>query len=141
MIETVKYTLKIWLTAVVISSLVVSIVFNSSSFSNLIELFFLITVCALIFSFATWIIFCLGVYLILKQNTTAKGQKVAILLLSIILALATTGFVLTGFESSAFKDGSFLVFAAPYIVCLAAGIHFYNLPNLYIDHQENSTTC
>ena len=135
MIETIKYTLKIWLTAVFISSLVISVIFSRSSFNNLIEIYFLVSLCALIFSFITWILFCLGAYLILKQSITAKRQKAVILLLSIILALATTGFVLTGFEPSALKDGSFLLFAAPYIICFSASIHFYQLPQFYTDQQ------
>lgn len=141
MIETFKYTLKIWLTTVFAASLALSCVAAYQSLDRVVSAFIMITGCGLVFSFTTWVLFLIGVYNILKLNVPTNEYKILIQGLGLFLLGLTAAALVAAIDSfSALLDPSLWLFALPYIVCLAASIHFYNLPQLYIDHQENSTT-
>lgn len=141
MIDTLKYTLKIWLTTVFAASLALSCVVGYLMPESIVNACVLITGFGVVFSFITWALFLTGVYNILKLNLAINEHKILIQGLGLFLLGLTASAFAAAFDSfSALLEPLFWLVATPYIVCLAASIHFYNVPQLYLYHQENSTT-
>jgi len=138
MIETTKYTLKIWATTVFIAP----VFYLSFKFSvdsgpwvnsayTMLEIYIWTIVLGLIGSLATWAMFLIGVYSILKWNITEAAHKAAIQLFGLLLTLSTILLFFAILDSFyVLYTKTFWVFAGPYIVCLAASIQFYKVPQL-----------
>jgi|GEM_PF-1759133 len=148
MIETTKYTLKIWATTVLIAPVfIISFgLFHDSraweDFAYAVLGIYIWTIAlGFIGSGATWAMFLTGVYSILKWNITEAAHKAAIQFFGLLVTLSTILLFLAIFDSfSSLYTQTFWMFVGPYIICLAASIQFYQLPQLNTHHQENSTT-
>jgi hypothetical protein len=145
--KTIKYTLKIWATTLVIAPVFIVLfgVFRNSrawdDLAYILGIYIWIIVLGFIGSCATWAMFVTGVYSILKWNITEVAHKSAIQFFGALLTLSTILLFFAILDSfSVLYTKTFWMFAGPYIVCLAASIQFYKVPQLYIDNQQNSTT-
>ena len=142
--ETLKYSLKIWLTTLLGAPLVFVAVrycntwAEPETFYNAIDTYFMVVEFSFIGSFLTWVAFLIGVYNVLKQNWPLLTSKRMIQGLTAILVFTT--FVVYAAilaDLSIIFDWFFIILVTPYMVSLLLSVHFYKLPQPYIHHQEN----
>ena len=147
MIELLKYSLKIWLTALLGAPLVFVTVRYCNTLNepetlyDTINTYFIIVEFSFLGSFLTWVAFLIGVYNVLKQDWPLLTNKRMIQGLTVILVFTT--FVVYAAilaDLSIIFDWFFIILITPYMVSLLLSAQFYKLPQLYSDHQENSTT-
>jgi len=143
MIEILKYTLKIWLTTAFIPPVIfgtISLIIDPNNLSDNIAGYYWMLVVSLLASFLTWALFFIAVYNIIKSEVPVSRHKLLIQAFGLGLALATFAIFTIGLGSIYVLGDIFIwIIIAPYLICLAASTQFYQLPQLYTYHQENST--
>jgi hypothetical protein len=145
MIESFSYTLKVWLTTATLPLFIVWVISccgDPREAFNDIALYFLALIVSVAASFLTWIVFSIAVYNVLKLALPNGQHKLLIQMFGLGLTLITfVIFAVCITSIDILGDMFFWIAPTSYMICLAASIHFYNLPQLYIEHQENSTIC
>jgi uncharacterized membrane protein len=131
-----RYSLKVWLTTIAAGSFALGLGTGLWPIDQTIEMCLCIALVAYFLSFPTWIIFLVAVFILVKVNHSNYTKKIFLHLFSAILTLTTIIFL----EPNSERLSSSFPIIAIYLISLTASIHFYKLPQLYIDHQENSTT-
>ena len=138
-----RFTLKVWLTTLSLPLFIVWVISccgDPRNTFNDIPLYFLALIVSVAASFLTWIMFSIAVYNVLKLALPIGQHKLIIQMSALALALITlVVFAISFAQIYIFFDPIFWAIAAPYLICLAVSIHFYQLPNL-IYNQQNSTT-
>jgi len=103
--------------------------------------YFFSLIISLTASFLTWVLFLIAVYNVLKLEQYVGRHRLIIQMCGLALALMTFAGFAIGFDSiNLLFDPSILIVVVPYTLCLAASIHFYKLPQLYTEFQENPIT-
>jgi len=146
MIETIKYTAKVWLTTVLIPPLIFAafIAFEDPVHINVniaesTSAFIILVLFSAVLSFIPCLLSVFVVYFILLQG--APGIKARLYIQLYGLSASTiTLLVLFGVPKDITDDTEIWVFILPYMLCLVASIHFYQLPQLYTDQQQQPTT-
>lgn len=138
MIESLRYTLKVWLTTAAVPPVVILIIsyINDPTGYGIANFFGVMLVLGLAFSFFPWVAFSAGVYFIQKWHITTIRKKIAIQCLALPMVLVTFACFAANIDTLfAFYDSSFLLIVTYYAICLAASIQFYKLPQLYTQPQ------
>lgn len=143
MIEALKYSLKIWLTTVLVAPIgVVALQGMAAPVSSVSEYlseafgtYYLLVIFGSLFSFLTWVAFLVAVYHILKRDAFAARRKLFIQYSGFLLSLATFAGFLAVFTSlsAVLFDTFFSSMIICYIGCQMASIYFYKPPQLYTD--------
>ena len=143
MIETLTYTLKIWLTTALTAPVIVIYIDYLSTealFNNLEEalsFYFMLMLAGLLFSCVTALLFFVSVCNLLKIYPNQHFHK---------FLTQTTGLILVFFSFLIFYAWNhssidfmsaklFWTVAGAYLACTALCIHFYQLPQFYTDQQ------
>jgi hypothetical protein len=140
MIESLKYSLKIWLTTILIApigvialqGLVAPTPSVSEYLSDAFGTYYLLVIFGLLFSFLTWVAFLVAVYQILKRDAFAARRKLFIQYSGFLLSLVTfAGFfaVFTSLSAALF-DSFFISMILCYTACQIASIYFIRMPEL-----------
>ncbi len=144
MITPFNYTLKVWLTSICISPLVLQVtdyLTNSaneaSTFDQVVFMCCFIIVMSFFISVFTWLLFFVCTYQLLKINIPQNLFKLSVQATGLLLVLVTL-FVLDGLI--ALLDYPFWTFTTCYLFTTAACMQLYDIPQSQIYHQENSTT-
>jgi uncharacterized membrane protein len=95
-----------------------------------------------LFSCITWLLFFFSIYNLLKTYLHAELYRPIIQTIGLLLVLITfiTLFALHDSGFTFITTQLFWVISSPYLICLFISIQFYNLPQLYFNQTENSTT-
>ncbi len=148
MIETLKYTLKIWVTTALISPVILFAIDYISCtpssferFEDILAIYPIAVFDGLLFSCFTWMVFFVFVYNLQKIYLPQKLYKPMIQFTGLFLAFLTFVVLFTLHDSgfSIIDTEFFWVIVTPYLLCLFLGIQLYKLPQLYIHHHETET--
>jgi len=149
MAKALKYTLKVWFTTALTSPIILfaidymcSTTSSFERFEDILGIYPIIVFASLLFSCFTWILFFVCVYNLLKIYLPEKLYKPIIQLAGLLLALLTFVVLVAVHDSEITMIATqlFWLIAAPYLLCLFLSIQLYKLPELYMNHQQNSTT-
>ncbi|MEP6610225.1 MAG: hypothetical protein ABJA76_00010 [Mucilaginibacter sp.] len=125
------YSLKIWLTSVLLAPIFYLIIMDIKKFAGtqqvgpIGEMYFLLTIFGLLFSFVTWFIFFILIMLISSYAPNEITARLIICVTGIVLVLAT--FMLTIFNHRLTNDGDFIYLVAANCICIGAGSWIYKL--------------
>ncbi len=135
MVTNLLYSLKIWLTSVVIASLFYLIILNYASTeqppaSGYEEpdgfMYFLFVVFGLFFSFIIWFVFLLIIMLVSRFATNIKAAKCIICITGVVLTIAI--FRATLFNNGFVSDGdNFISLMLANCFCIGFGSWIYKL--------------
>jgi hypothetical protein len=106
---------------------------------ELLSMYVMIVFFSALISFIIWLLSIVIVYFIFLRVESASKAKWIVQLYGVVI-IASTAIILLGSPLHIIEDNDELVPILTYMSCLAASIHFYPLPQLYIDNQQNSTT-
>lgn len=144
MTESFIYTIKVWLTTAITPPLMFLFLcccINPKDAASNIPLYCWILFVGLVVSFLTWVLLLIAVYNVLKLQVPVSRHKLLIQIFGLALTLSTFVLFAICFGSIyILGDVFFWIIVAPYMACFSVSIHFYQLPQLYTNHQENSTT-
>lgn len=140
MIDCIKYTLKVWLTTLIVVAVCFALIryintyTEPDAFYNMLRSFVLCAALSFFGSCVTWLVSLICVFNILKQNWPTKKNKQIIRLLALMLAPATFSVYAAMFGGvPAILDWFFLALIAVYTSLSLLCIHFYKLPQFYTD--------
>lgn len=148
MIKSFKYSLKIWLTTALTAPLILIVMDYVSTpgsfehFEYVLLIYPIAVLAGLIFSCFTWMLFFIVIYNILKIYLRSTLYKLLIQATGLLLVFFTfiVLVALHDSEITMLSSQLFWIISSPYLICLLISIHFYKLPQPYIEHQENPTT-
>ena len=132
------YSLKIWLTSVLLAPIFYLIIMEFKKFGgtpnadSAVEMYFLLTIFGALFSLLTWFIFLILIMLISRYAPNEITARLIICVTGIVLVLAT--FMLTIFNYRLINDGDFIYLVAANCICIGAGSWIYKF-KLY-EHPE-----
>ncbi len=135
----IKYSLKVWLTAVVVAPLLILLIFFILSYSSIIQyteairsglyMYLFCVVFELIFSSITWLIFTIVVGLVLSIRSSGIQKTWIIFVTAVLLTVGTCAAMLVPFgflENS--SDLSFAgIITGCNCSCIGLGVWFYKL--------------
>ena len=123
------YSLKVWLTSVLLAPIFYLIIMNLKDFGGtqqtgaVGETYFLLIIFGFVFSFVTWFIFFILIMLISSYAPNEITARLIICVTGIVLVLAT--FMLTIFNYRLINDGDFIYLVAANCICIGAGSWIY----------------
>lgn len=147
-VETAKYSLKIWLTSILISSLLFVIaelapgVINQENtqqgvmrlIGNWVFFYLLLALIQATYSFITWVVFMIIIHVITILQFKPITKKILISSAGIALAVITFMIVLPPSRTFYDKDGSLILLLANSI-CAGAGAWFYKIGDIVKDRK------
>lgn len=132
------YSLKIWLTSVLLAPILYLIIMNLKDLGGtqqtgaVGEMYFLLIIFGVAFSFVTWFIFFMLIMLISSYAPNEISARLIICVTGILLVLTT--FMVTIFNYRLTNDGDFIYLVAANCICIGAGSWIYKF-KLY-EHPE-----
>ena len=139
LVNIIKYSLKVWLTGVVVAPFLILIFIYCQDYSlsmNFKEsilpglgIYLICIVFELVFSFITWIVFMLAIRLIIKLPCTALKKTMAIFITGILLTVATFASIMLplGFFDNNSDIGFTIAMIGCNCACIGFGVWFYKL--------------
>ena len=146
MIDAFKYTTRVWLTTALTLPLIIlgaialkDALYLNAEIADAMSFYIMFVLFSAVISFIPFLISAFVVYFILLQGATGIKARLCILLYGLSASVIILLLLFGGPEDITY-DQDIWIFIVAYVLCLSASIYLYKLPQLYIDHQENSTT-
>lgn len=137
MIEASRYTVKVWLTSICISPVILQVINYltgatnaGATFGGAVFMCCFVIVISFFISVFTWLLFFACTYQLLKMDLPQRLFKPAVQVTAVFLVL-TTFFVLN--DMIALLDYPFWGFTTCYLLTIIACIQLYKTPQLNID--------
>lgn len=125
------YSLKVWLTSVLLAPIFYLIIMRVKDIGGtqhtgpVGEMYFLLIIFGFLFSFLTWLVFFISIMLITSYAQNEITARLMVCIIGVAMVLAT--FMLTIFNHKLTNDDDFIYLVAANCLCIGAGSWIYKL--------------